>query len=270
MTSNIASDLRQLLRCTFNKESNDIHFEIFNNSEIQQGMMGDIFPVLLTKKNNKVKVHIILKKQKTNNDKIVAVTVNVFENETFFYKTIWPKFRSLYEEGTRKTLDLVPHCLGMSKSLKNGAWLLALEDISIKGFKMLDPTRSFDESHFKTIYGAYGFFHGLSMIMKQKNETEFREVVETVLPTFRCTFESNGIFTKTIKGITRLIRSSFFDPNSEGYLIEKLVSFERGGLQLCYNILGEQKYEGVLLHGDCWSNNFMFKYNVSIYFLEIS
>lgn len=256
------SEVKELLSSSFEGKINNYDIELLGKIEIEQGIMQDIFSILLTHQKSREKIYIVLKQQDIRDGKVIVFLINNFQNETHFYRIIWKKFSELYIDKTGKKLDIFPHCLGVSQSSVNGIWRIAMENLSSKGFRMLNRTVSFNDEHLKILFKAFGKFHSLSMIMKEENEMEYRDMVKPLMPTIENIIRGNEIFGKTIKGILRRARS-FFDPISEGHLIEKLASFEDEGPEFCYKILSEDKYNGIILHGDCWSNNFMFKYDVS-------
>lgn len=262
MNSDDIIELKEILFESFETESDYLKIQILDNLDIEQGLMGDIIPILLVNDRTKERKHIILKQQKTEDGKVLEYSINQFENEMHFYKSIWKKFSKICNDRTGKVLELVPHCHGMSISPKTGIRRIVLENVTTKGFNMLNRTTSYDDEHLKLLFRAFGNFHSFSMILKQQNEFEYRKLIEAIKPTYQTLFNKNQLFTKILKGLLR-VAENFFDPNSEGHLIEKLVLFELQGPELCYRILSADKYEGVLLHCDCWNNNFMFKNNVS-------
>lgn len=271
MTDDDLTEVQELLSERLVTKKDDLIIEILDNFDIEQGMMGEIIPILVTNNKTSESQYVILKQQKTENGKVLEYCANHFKNEMHFYENIWKKFSEIYEDRTGKILNLVPHCLGTSKSPKNGMLRIAMENITMKGFNMLDRKASYDDEHLRILFRAFGNFHSLSMILKHQNEKEYRDLIEPILPTFQHLFKSNAIFTKTLKGVSRVV-TGFFDPKSEVDLIQKMIAFEENGPELCDRILNANKYEGVLLHCDCWSNNYMFKYNVSIsyfFFLNV-
>lgn len=263
MSSIILSEIKELLSNSLAGKINDFNIEVLGNIEIEQGLMKDIYSILLTHHKSREKIYIVLKQQAMVKGEVVDFYMNHYENETHFYRNIWKKFSQMYKDKTGKNLDIVPNCLGVSQSSVNGTWRIAMENLSSKGFRMLNRTVCFNDEHFKILFRAFGKFHSLSMALKEENDLEYRNLLKPLKPTLENIIRGNEVFGKTIKGILRRARN-YFDPISEGHLIEKIASFEEEGPEFCYRILTEDRYDGVILHGDCWSNNFMFKYDVSL------
>lgn len=119
-----------------------------------------------------------------------------------------------------------------------------------------------DEEHLTMILKAYAKFHATSMAMRYIDENYFQEVTKGIFNGFGNYNENFATFY----GGCMMYISSLFDPKIDPKIAEKVHSAG----QNCVKILSEYNSiptgTGVMLHGDCWSNNFLIKYDVSLQF----
>lgn len=242
-----------------NISENEYSVEIRNDYENAEGFVGNIFAATLKNKKNGEQLSGIIKLQKTGDDPVYHIVRELFENETHFYKRIWKKLFDIYKLKTGKCLKFVPECLG---TVENDLILIVLQDITIEGFELYDKSKCFDAQHFCLIFETYGIFHALSMVLKHQNIDDYFQFAKTLHPVYKDCFEDSGYFTERFVTVLRHIQN-FFDPVTEKSVLNKIRPYVKSGSQMVSKVLNSDGKQGVLLHGDCWSNNLMFKYDVS-------
>lgn len=267
MTTNIPEDLLVLLKEAINNNINsendvisDFLIDVVNNDVKGDGFVGDILFVTLTHKKTEEIQELIIKQEKCKDGKAIEISKRPFENEIYFYKTIWPVFQKFYRDQTGKSLDLVPNCLSTSNiALKR----IILENVTSKGFAMHDKSKAFDENHLVTIFETYGLYHGISFALRELDNEQYKRLVDPLGSIWKDSFSDGQISSKLHSKRVKLI-FSYFDESTEKPILQKLKNFEENGAQKVHQAMVYDKYEGVIQHGDCWSNNMMFKYDVSI------
>lgn len=252
-------DLEQMLKKQFGDRAGDFTIQVDGNFKNENGVTAKILYVTIYNEKTGVRQYCIVKQEKPGQGYIYEKIREMIINEIHFYTNIWKTFIEIYEEKTGKELTIIPYCNGISEE---GLMKIALENITIQGFIEYDKTHFFDNDHIVLIYKTYGLFHGLSMILKHRSIEEYLRLVTPLHTAYKYSFEDDGYFTPRFKGVMTLVKE-FFDPLTEGLLLEIIDLFASVGHKLVYEVLCQNLEDGVIVHGDCWSNNFMFKYQVS-------
>lgn len=260
MSNNIPFDVQQFLSTILNEaEKDDFSIEISEEFNKGEGLVGDLFAITLVNKRSQEKRHVIVKQQLCLDGKPLEFTFKPFENEIRFYSDIWPRLIHMYENQTGRSVGFVPNCLGISH---NEIMKIALENLATQGFLSHDKTQALDDEHLKLTFKAFGIFHGLSMTLKKQNIEEYFRLVSPLHFIWKEAFTKENVSAKCLKLFAGLVQN-FFDPLTEGHLLEKLRLYENEGPELIYAVLNQEVVNGVIIHGDGWSNNFLFKYDVS-------
>lgn len=236
-------------------------FSIEISDNIQHGgYVADIFFLVITNKLSQEKSYIIVKQQKCLNNKPLEFTNALFDNETHFFKNIWTKLSQFYEERTGKCLDFVPECLSVPDG---GIKKIVLENLTVQGFVIHDKAKPFDEEHLGTIFKTLGRFHGVSRAFKHYNNKEYQQFFKPIYHKYKEDFTKDDSVTQRAFHTLCCHIQKYFDPETEASVLEKLKFYQTEGSKLVYESSEEEKDIEVMLHGDCWSNNFMLKYSVS-------
>lgn len=227
--------------------------DISNNNH-GEGFAGQILFVTLTNKKSQEKRFLTIKQQKPG---ALEWSNLAFDNEIYFYAKIWPTFNKYYKENTGKSIDFVPKCLGSSN---DGVRRIVMQNIKTFGYNINKTTETFSKEQFTEIFKIYGIYHGISMAIREIKREEFSTIVEkmNVLETY---FRKNDHFVEYFLNTLRKIQG-YFDVKTEKHFIDKLQEYEKIGPQLIRKAI-EDMIPRTIIHGDCWSNNYMFKYKVS-------
>lgn len=184
------------------------------------------------------------------------VGTSSFFNETKFYATIWPqldKFQN--EKGIKTAFKHIPRffCAGN----KPGDEYICLEDLRIQNFEMWDKTQVVNENILKMIFDRYGKFHGLSFAFKDQNYEKYTELTNSLKDVY-CDLAENDSFLSPL-------RKSF----SAAYnALKEIDEVKAKRIKSSVENIDEKyrsivKYDGQfsgLVHGDCWSNNILYKF----------
>lgn len=191
-------------------------------------------------------------------------------NEALFYESICPLFEQSQKEYLgRVVLNPVPKFYKVD--LKDGSEYLVFENLKHKNYEMFNKRMFFDRQHMELIFKTYAEYHSLSFVLKEKAPEKFAELASKCIEIFYV------VNDKLLPAGLRLTYNELYEyylDDSDNGIKEKLLEYTKG-----LNIFEKSlKYEGkypVFAHGDCWSNNMMFKYNkpateVSIFAFKIT
>lgn len=260
MTEVFQFELREILNKVVKGTIQDFSIDIENIADQAGGFTGDIFFVTLSKKDTLEKQCVVLKQQKGANGQPFDYTIPFFENEIQFYSRILPELQQFYRDVTGKIFDKVPICHVTSNGPNKR---LVLENLLNEKFEGYDKTKFFDEAHFEMIFETYGLYHAISMAFREKKAEKY-SILENVLePMWKTTFQT-GSFMSTVLVMTCTEVQKFFEDETEKPLLNKLRLYERQGPEILNDCLWQGRTHCVFIHGDCWSNNLMFKYDVSL------
>lgn len=239
---------------------NQDKFSVEISDNVQHGgCVADIYFLEITNKETKEKNHIIVKQQKCTYNKPLEFTNLLFDNETHFFKDIWTKLCKFYEDRTGKSLDFVPKCLSVADG---GIKKIVMENLTVQGFVTYDKAKPFDEEHFRNIFAILGRFHGVSKAFKHHYNKEYQQFFKPIYHKYKEDFKKESVSQRAFHTLCHYVQK-YFDAETEKYVIEKLKLYQNEGSKLVFQAFENDKSDGVMLHGDCWSNNFMLKYSVS-------
>lgn len=181
----------------------------------------------------------------------------IYKNENFFYSTIVPELKKYEEEiDMPEKFNIVPaYFFGGSDP---GKEFVVMENLQAWGYTLYDSKKYLDKDHLRCIFNTYGRFHALTYMFKQEHAERYKELTSKLTDIFA---------TKEVDNF-KAIRRSF--SGAVAVLDKTEVEVYEKSSQLLENIvetfLISAQYNGnysCISHGDCWSNNMLFKYDVS-------
>lgn len=193
--------------------------------------------------------------------------VNFFDNEFHVYRTVLPALASfLSDKGvdevkTPGAFPGVPRCHDAISGGEEGQDTLVLEDMRPLGFTMHDRRVGLDEHHIRVVFRSLAFLHASSMAMEQQRPQEFAKLRDLLAETL---FEpTNPILAhcdEILKRTYEFVRDRYPE-GSSGYA--KLKAFIDGYSKEMVKLVTRSKTGNAITHGDCWTNNILFKYSKS-------
>lgn len=195
----------------------------------------------------------------------------VFSREIYIYSKLLPAFvRFQREKGLSETDSFLsfPKVYACEANDEKGTYILIMEDLRPKNYEMFPKEQTIDLEHELLVMKELAKFHAISFAMKDQRPHEFREFKQIT-----------DVF------ITVMINKSF-------------VAFMRSTIDRSINVLQKPEHIkmmkhfrktyiervdklktapfcdefGIMAHGDCWNNNFLFQHNndnVRIFFYLI-
>lgn len=258
MVANIPSDLFELLKSVLKDNIDQYDIETVKQ-ENGGNFLGEIVITTLTHQISKEKKHLIVKQEREKDGKIVEELSVFFDREIYFYKEIWPYLQNVYKIVSGKRIDSVPKCLGTSNI---GRKRIILENIKYQGYKLYDKTKPLDDDHCRYIFNTFGIFHGVSMALREQDSEQYDRFATQIPNFFKMIYKEGNPASADF--VTRLREiEEFFDPIKEKPILEKISYYKKSGLKTIWQSFYDVVSNEVIAHGDGWSNNLMFKYDVS-------
>ncbi|CAH0402575.1 unnamed protein product [Chilo suppressalis] len=188
----------------------------------------------------------------------------LFCNEVAFYNKIWPALTSFQNqwEGLKTPFKSIPKCyLAQSDTV-------VLKDLKRLGFVMPDRRKglSIEQAYFVMKHLAH--FHSLSLAMKCHNPEDFYELLnvkdgisEVFFVAENEDYYKNYYKEAALNAISMVETELQHHPKKDVYL-EKFRRFccEDTFFQTMVDLVTPKEPLAVICHGDCWTNNFLFRY----------
>jgi hypothetical protein len=261
------SDIPNQLTEVLNKVGKRLNLKKFSlnlnlNTLKGDGFVGDFYKVSITDDETKKKYDLAVKKAPTEKIRREESRVDLaYKNEIFFYSEICPTFKKFEEDhGISKPFNSVPEYFVSDDQLEKE--IIVLQDITKEGFVLRDKELLFDDDHTRFIFKTYGHFHAISFCLKEQKPEEFSRLTKSLKNIWKEIFEK-GSFFNIIKIHVETAYEAL-DPREHTEIMVKLKKYIENCKEIFYESIScTGKYFGIL-HGDCWSNNMMFKYQVII------
>ncbi|XP_075984504.1 uncharacterized protein LOC142982070 [Anticarsia gemmatalis] len=188
--------------------------------------------------------------------------INAFRNEALFYNTVWPVFEKFQAQWNIEKPFVIPKCYLASE------YCVVLQDLKKDGFAMMERKQGLDVKQFYLVLKKLAHFHALSLAMKTQKPEEFYKLVdgEKGIREFLFVEEKYHLmkhfFKKLADDSISMVEEELSGSEDKEMYLERFRRYCDDGLYIL--VMGElvKPVEplAVICHGDCWNNNFMFKY----------
>lgn len=190
--------------------------------------------------------------------------LKAFKREVFMYNKVLPAFVAFQKEKfikEAKGFFNFPkvYFAEFDEELQDS--VIIMEDLKESGCKMWDKFVPIDFEHSKLVLESLGRFHAISFAMKEQHPEIFDKLKHLDEIFFG---NDNNDFDNFMEGsMDRAIEGLPEDAVSVKIKLERMRA--KGLKNLLANATDPDKAEpyAVISHGDCWTNNFMYKYQVS-------
>ncbi|GBP87636.1 hypothetical protein EVAR_62694_1 [Eumeta japonica] len=184
------------------------------------------------------------------------------KKEMLFYGKVLPEYEKIQAELKRKCV--IAKCYAINDKYDNE--FLVFEDLRSKGFIKWVPDTPVDFDHAVIAMRALGRYHGCSLVVQLRNPETFEDLKKLIT-------DKNDVFL-----------DSSFDYNADGarhYGIEafkkflkcvdddnkkdKIIKMSNGVDEYLHTLrsLWSRGEKCVIIHGDYWTDNLLFKYQVN-------
>lgn len=225
------------------------------------GFAGQTFFVSLEDKNSDKRFHFVVKQAFSDQSiREFHPLREVFLNEIYFYTKLCPELLK-FQENVPSSYRFIhlPECLAATS--EEHYERLVLQNLIYQGFLVRDKRRALKKDEFECIFKVYGKFHALSFAYRALHPEEFSKLTEGIIDVW-----SMYMKTKIFRDGLRMTHEQSLDclhPGVDDVIIEKYRHYVDDAVDLVVKSLVEGKYTAIV-HGDSWSNNMLFKYDVSL------
>lgn len=179
----------------------------------------------------------------------------IYEKEAKFYNTLAPEMNAVLTENGQREIN-IPKCFYVS--LEKGKEIIFLEDLRTRGYKMHDHRRGMDTLHTTLVLKELARFHASSFLLEKKYAGEnLREKYPFLNKTSSDIVAESPEIQKMLgdglKSAQKMLTAV------GGY--EKAVTWLDNLIPKLADVFREQQCGKpmVVCHGDCWTNNLLFK-----------
>lgn len=216
--------------------------------------------VSLTNKTTNEKLHFVIKQAlKASSSSDIEVMANTYFNEIHFYQNIWRAFDGFQRKFPRmEPFNKIPIFYGSCGEFANQK--LVLENLKYSGHRMFPRNETFADTQVEFLMISYGQFHGISAAFREHNPEEYKKLMDPLKNS-----TENVINMQAMKGFVLFCMSQVIPMVKDEKIKRELEKYRTQAIKLA---LDATKYKGknpVFNHGDCWSNNLMVEYEVSMF-----
>lgn len=134
--------------------------------------------------------------------------------------------------------------------------MILLEDMCVRGFRMMNRRESLDCKHLKLILKKLASYHALSFALKKDDPEKFKELskmasgMEDYNPKFRYFLE--------------LSKNRAIEALDDPYMVKKITEWGAELVDKMAFFISPENVDpySVMCHGDCWINNTLFRFEV--------
>ncbi|CAH0550360.1 unnamed protein product [Brassicogethes aeneus] len=248
-------DIKILIKSIF-KKKNDLQVDIVGTSKLDEGCTGIIIYVKATDFQSKTneKFNFVVKHSSTNVEHKKQIPITWFYKiEAYLYETIVPILQKYL---TKKNVELLYF---FPKFYKSQFWedkeIIVFENIKPKGYKLHNVKIPMDLNHIKLVLSEYAKWHSTSYSFKIENPEVWKSKVKYIndIKVFMFdTFPGVAVF----KGFQEKY-CEILEKCSETKLLDKMKKLDF--IQMKKDSFIDDEYS-VVIHDDCWNNNYLFKY----------
>lgn len=207
-------------------------------------------------RDDRKKLGLILKASLVGDVRKNVPMENACQRELIVYEKVLPLLETFQDDHLVKNkFNFAPKLYGFCGEL-NDEFLL-LENLREKGFELFDRKKEMGAEHVDMVLKTYGKFHGLSLALKHLKPEVFKDLKKHLVPVFGGDETMEGFLVERLKGM------GFRAVGDDEKAIRGLNAFFPKIQKVASEGLFSDNENSVILHGDCWCNNLMFKYQDS-------
>ena len=268
--TDIENEIKSWLEIILKNENlAEFSVKLEGNTELGTGYSGDIFFVEvegLTNDRVSKKYNLVVKCAKQSIVLRSKFPVNcAFLNEMHFYETIFPYFLKFQQEkGVENPFDKLAKCYGAV--ISDNLEVIAFDNLNVKGYTMWNKTKPLTRPLTEMIIKEFGKFHAISIAIKDQQPEKFQQLTEKCDDFLGKIHEYTDMLTtheELVDEVYELLQGEV-----DGTLLSKWKSLRPKVRPFMKKFREGLEGLNVVVHGDCWNNNFMVQLKVRR-FLEI-
>lgn len=215
-------------------------------------------------KNNIRSRHLILKTAPVHEIYRTSSPIHeMYENEIYAYETVLPTLRKINEEFGLKFVNY-PICY--RTNLEENREYLVLEDLNTRDFKLWDKRKTMDDDHLHLVLENLAKFHAASICIKKKRLDVWEKLTADLNGAWK-TFFGRTEFCDAIIDMAKTLDFLFEDKED---VLERFKMFRDTEMkEFLRDFCNRIDSDSVIVHGDLWSNNILFRYEVGKRILSV-
>lgn len=255
-----------LIDCVAKEENfDDYSIELSDASKRGENFTGELTFLQLngTRKINGVSTpdttRLVLKTAPSSrNRRQMFQAITGFKCEVAMYTKVLPEFIAFQEEKNLKTDDkfeAFPKVYATVCDEEKDQFAIIMEDLRIKNYKMYPKLNCITYDHARLVMKKLAKYHAISFALKDQKVHIFQEIVRN--ETFSSRYMKDDLGYEIVNVFDRSINTLEYEKHKN--LVKDLKTTYLEWVEKFSNeqFVGQS---GVLLHGDCWSNNVLFQY----------
>ncbi|CAG9863300.1 unnamed protein product [Phyllotreta striolata] len=229
------------------------------------GYVGDIIFLKVTADggSDNEKVYDMVIKTAKEDDKLreACPIGDAYLREITVYKEIFPVLEAFQEEYAVK--KRFSHYAKVYKSItEDKKETLIMQNMKSLGFELHDRTVPQNTDHLLFVYRTYAKLHGASLALKAKKPEVFRQLSAIMQDAFTAFFTESQLL-RSIQ-LSHVNALKLLRKNGLEHMARKIEQ-ATGSMEEMIKSMSvlngkDDEKEGVIVHGDCWNSNMMFKY----------
>lgn len=209
------------------------------------------------------KIHLVLKTapSSTNRRQVFQATTG-FKCEVEMYTKVLTVFVAFQDQNNLKAEDkflAFPKVYATSYDEEKDQFAIIMEDLRIKNYRRSNRSDSTTYEHARLVMSKLAKYHAISFVMRDQKPDIFQEIARNETLSSRYMkddlgYEIINVFDRSINALENEKHKELITDLKTTYLewVDKFSNEQ---------FVGES---GVILHGDCWSNNVIFQYNENV------
>ncbi|XP_060533758.1 uncharacterized protein LOC132706431 [Cylas formicarius] len=182
---------------------------------------------------------------------------NLFEKEACVYTKLAPAYQKLLYTYHFPPIDFMSKCYWAKTGEDYD--VLVFDNLKKAGYRLHQSDIPMDDRHIKLVLRAYARWHWLSFALRYHHKAEFKIVVDE-LAGYEKKVENNmerfkDVFEKFCEDQYQVL-----EEHGEHELLERYKEKMKNRAPGKWNEPEPCEEECVVIHGDCWNNNFLFFY----------
>uniref|UniRef100_A0A6P7GGJ8 Uncharacterized protein LOC114337847 n=1 Tax=Diabrotica virgifera virgifera TaxID=50390 RepID=A0A6P7GGJ8_DIAVI len=239
--------------------------DISGSSSKGDGYLGEINFVKVVcdgKKGEKTVFDVVIKSAKTNDDlRKNTPIVETYEREISMYMKVAPAIRDFQNEyAIEQKFSNFAECYTTCLSHKMEAVLLV--NLNSLGFSLHDRKVPQNFEHISFVFRTYALWHGCTLALKIRKPELFKNLTADMTDLYGKFIEMADmlpLWQEYFNIVIRILRKRGEDKVADK-IIDKAGDIKTIMTKMTLEFDQEVEQEAVLLHGDGWNNNMMFKY----------
>jgi len=256
---NNEDEVRALVQSIVEEENvGNYELKISAGSEKGDGYVSYVTGVEILGENKNL--YVIIKnapKEEAKEFRAIMLARELFLREIFFYDKIYPAFRDFQRKNNvKKPFDNVCR---MYKSIDTDCnEKLVLQNIRKDGYDLWNRLKQMDHAHVQLVFETYAKLHSTSYMLRDKKPDVYKSLLLDYTDLLSELMLGNMVKT-TLSEVLKLVVKLFESEKNIANAVQKL----QDEYEDYINLMKIKGKNSVIGHGDCWSNNMMFKYEDS-------